>query len=519
MSASSLPKTSSLPLALQPHTVRQKPLTPPAPKTKPAARPKAGTKAQQKRLASVAGVKSPARSLEPTPVAGVPNPLSNPLPMSKSILVTKQSKNKQKVSHAGAPSRDVQNNFNTGNPLTVPCPLPPSSFDSAVERKNSQEMPPPASLLEINAEKKKVTIAPESEVNAARGRIFSIDLDRKFSCRCDKRLADWTFSYPFEMHVPLCTLSTAASLDFSILDSGESGTLAPVSADLPLMTGGPRDRAFSFECFAFGISADETLPMLSEGSTASASEARQQEILDFLRPRGDSIIFDPVSFQEGGIHEEHALTTRESRGMSMDLDAVILNSSASAPPPAVADARAHSGARYFTAPVPAPDTSTSSTHPRAGGRARNHQSASGHHTYPDSTHSNAPDGSATNQRHTGHHYSPLHQASYANASALGQGQTGSHVVTSNTFSQDTNDHSAAGIVGSCATSQALQMELLNKDGRIGIYLPEARRERIARFHAKRKMRIWRKRIKYDCRKKLADSRPRIKGRFVKRVDD
>jgi hypothetical protein len=62
------------------------------------------------------------------------------------------------------------------------------------------------------------------------------------------------------------------------------------------------------------------------------------------------------------------------------------------------------------------------------------------------------------------------------------------------------------------------MELLNKDGRIGIYLPEARRVRIARFHAKRKLRIWRKRIKYDCRKKLADSRPRIKGRFVKRSD-
>nr|CCA27583.1 AlNc14C577G12199 [Albugo laibachii Nc14] len=51
--------------------------------------------------------------------------------------------------------------------------------------------------------------------------------------------------------------------------------------------------------------------------------------------------------------------------------------------------------------------------------------------------------------------------------------------------------------------------------RIGSYSPEARRLRIHRFHEKRKNRTWKKSIKYDCRKKLADDRPRIKGRFVR----
>lgn len=54
--------------------------------------------------------------------------------------------------------------------------------------------------------------------------------------------------------------------------------------------------------------------------------------------------------------------------------------------------------------------------------------------------------------------------------------------------------------------------------KIGIYTPEARRERLQKFKEKRRNRIWEKKIKYDCRKKLADSRPRIKGRFVRRED-
>ena len=57
----------------------------------------------------------------------------------------------------------------------------------------------------------------------------------------------------------------------------------------------------------------------------------------------------------------------------------------------------------------------------------------------------------------------------------------------------------------------------NKDGRIGVYKPEARKALLAKFHRKRHNRIWNKKVRYTCRKNLADTRVRIKGRFVKRV--
>lgn len=55
--------------------------------------------------------------------------------------------------------------------------------------------------------------------------------------------------------------------------------------------------------------------------------------------------------------------------------------------------------------------------------------------------------------------------------------------------------------------------------KIGSYTLEERKKRIKRFLEKRKRRIWKKCIKYDCRKKLAQDRPRVKGRFVRRAED
>ncbi|CAL0332262.1 unnamed protein product [Lupinus luteus] len=47
------------------------------------------------------------------------------------------------------------------------------------------------------------------------------------------------------------------------------------------------------------------------------------------------------------------------------------------------------------------------------------------------------------------------------------------------------------------------------------YSPEEKKVRIERYRSKRNHRNFNKKIKYACRKTLADSRPRIRGRFAK----
>jgi len=56
-------------------------------------------------------------------------------------------------------------------------------------------------------------------------------------------------------------------------------------------------------------------------------------------------------------------------------------------------------------------------------------------------------------------------------------------------------------------------------GQVGGYSPESRRQRIEKFLQKRQNRVWMKRVKYDVRKNFADSRLRVKGRFVKKEDE
>lgn len=69
------------------------------------------------------------------------------------------------------------------------------------------------------------------------------------------------------------------------------------------------------------------------------------------------------------------------------------------------------------------------------------------------------------------------------------------------------------------TLQTPVIEVFSTETRVGAYSKEERQIRINRFRDKKKKRVWRKQIKYDCRKRLADTRPRIKGRFVSRKEE
>lgn len=56
-------------------------------------------------------------------------------------------------------------------------------------------------------------------------------------------------------------------------------------------------------------------------------------------------------------------------------------------------------------------------------------------------------------------------------------------------------------------------------GQLGLYTLAQRKAKIEKYIEKRKHRVWTKKIKYDVRKNFADSRVRVKGRFVRKDDE
>eukprot|EP00578_Thalassiosira_sp_NH16_P031472 CAMPEP_0181077124 /NCGR_PEP_ID=MMETSP1071-20121207/783_1 /TAXON_ID=35127 /ORGANISM="Thalassiosira sp., Strain NH16" /LENGTH=355 /DNA_ID=CAMNT_0023158347 /DNA_START=773 /DNA_END=1840 /DNA_ORIENTATION=+ len=303
-----------------------------------------------------------------------------------------------------------------------------------------------------------------------------------------------------------------------------------------------RDRGFSFEFFSFGAGEDggqnnETplSPVPSSSACDAAVAGQNAPSKNQQRPRGDSIIFDPMSFLDGGIHETSALLHIDQEGGGNRAAATSIE----IPPPSsvvssIAPAHDRMTMTGFTPrsdhPLPgcAPIDCAEGPHRSSvyGMIPSNPESSrivgTRHHNPeprksksstrpPASLHARAAAAPPCSENTI---HMP-HGSDAAAAAAAGMPQTATASDTTAAH-RDANASSSSSSAMSSHTS--CPMELLNKGGRIGIYLPDERRARIAKFHSKRKIRIWRKRIKYDCRKKLADSRPRIKGRFVKRSD-
>lgn len=77
------------------------------------------------------------------------------------------------------------------------------------------------------------------------------------------------------------------------------------------------------------------------------------------------------------------------------------------------------------------------------------------------------------------------------------------------------------LVGGPGNSTPLASEISNLDDpilKVGKLSVEQRKEKILRYMKKRNERNFSKKIKYACRKTLADSRPRVRGRFAKNDD-
>ena len=114
-------------------------------------------------------------------------------------------------------------------------------------------------------------------------------------------------------------------------------------------------------------------------------------------------------------------------------------------------------------------------------------------------------------------------SSGATTSSTGSSAASSTAVASSvSTSRPIGIPGAAGVAGVTRTFGGIDTAK-GKDGQkqnfVGAYSPDSRRKRIEKFLDKRQKRVWRKEVKYDVRKNFADSRLRVKGRFVKKEDE
>lgn len=66
-------------------------------------------------------------------------------------------------------------------------------------------------------------------------------------------------------------------------------------------------------------------------------------------------------------------------------------------------------------------------------------------------------------------------------------------------------------------SQNNQITINNNNNNIGLYSPSERKKLLEKYKLKRKQRLQKKTVRYPSRKKSADNRLRVNGRFIKKI--
>ncbi|KAL8171306.1 hypothetical protein V2J09_023110 [Rumex salicifolius] len=96
-----------------------------------------------------------------------------------------------------------------------------------------------------------------------------------------------------------------------------------------------------------------------------------------------------------------------------------------------------------------------------------------------------------------------------------------HRVYNSSDSQSISNDNNQQLVNGAVSTPPLSTEISNMEDsafKPGKLSAEQRKEKIQRYMKKRNERNFSKKIKYACRKTLADSRPRVRGRFAKNDD-
>ena len=266
---------------------------------------------------------------------------------------------------------------------------------------------------------------------------------------------------------------------------------------------GYRDRGFSFEFFSFGGAGDPEPPAplapLPEHTEAGFGRDRTGSLGGLMnssvmadarrserRARGDSVTFDPSCFRDDGGGAENGGSGEERQRASKTAVTTVVTK--------------------LRSPMESGGGGGRSSSSSSGGRrksSRSSQRRSGSSSSSSSSRGGSVDRS--NRTSTSSRVAPpASSASPSRPYARPSPRPNSEVTLPSSVSSI-----------NVPVDMPNVLDLVNKGGRVGIYLPDERRARVAKFHQKRKTRMWKKKIKYDCRKKLADSRPRVKGRFVK----